>query len=131
MLNLASFTTRTLSHDISHKVFLRSFRRSQLPHKSVNLFFTITNVKYKLTDLCGNSLGAEALSEQDPARGHHSFIRLFIHACTHSLHSKDLHRKFLAGGVQGHPEANPLHPEAGWAGNIPEAGPRHSPTVGF
>ena len=36
---------------ISHKVFLSSFCRSQLPHKSVNLSFTITNKKNKLTDL--------------------------------------------------------------------------------
>ena len=28
--------------------------RSQLPHKSVNLSFTITNIKNKSTDLCGN-----------------------------------------------------------------------------
>ena len=27
---------------------------SQLPHKSVNLSFTITNIKNKLTDLCVN-----------------------------------------------------------------------------
>ena len=30
---------------ISHKVFLKSFCRSQLPHKSVNLSSTITNIK--------------------------------------------------------------------------------------
>jgi len=39
---------------ISHKEFLQSFCRSQLPHKSVNLSFTITNINNKLTDLCGN-----------------------------------------------------------------------------
>ena len=39
---------------ISHKVFLKSFCRSELPHKSVNLSFTITNIKNKLADLCGN-----------------------------------------------------------------------------
>ena len=39
---------------ISHKVFLKSFCRSQFPHKSVNLSFIITNIKNKLTDLCGN-----------------------------------------------------------------------------
>jgi len=38
----------------SHKVFSKSFDRSQLPHKSVNLSFTITNVKNKLMDLYGN-----------------------------------------------------------------------------
>jgi len=40
------------SNVISHTVFLKSFCRSQLPHKSVNLSFTITNIKNKLTDLC-------------------------------------------------------------------------------
>ena len=39
---------------ISHKVILKSFCRSQHPHKSVNLSLTITNLKNKLTDLCGN-----------------------------------------------------------------------------
>jgi len=41
---------------ILHHVCLRSFCRIQLPHKSVNLLFTITNMKNKLTDLCGNGL---------------------------------------------------------------------------
>jgi len=30
---------------ISHKVFSKSFGRSQLPHKSVNVSFTITHIK--------------------------------------------------------------------------------------
>ena len=38
---------------ISQEVFLKSFGSSQLSHKSVNLFFTITNT---LPDLCGNWL---------------------------------------------------------------------------
>ena len=38
----------------SHTVFLKSFFRSQIPHKSVNVSFTITDIKNKLTDLCGN-----------------------------------------------------------------------------
>ena len=38
------------------KLFLKSFCRSQLPHKSVNLSFTVTYVKNKLTDLYGNWL---------------------------------------------------------------------------
>ena len=37
---------------ISHKVFFKSFRRSQLPKRSVNVSFTITNIKNKLTDYC-------------------------------------------------------------------------------
>jgi len=41
---------------ISHKVFLKSFRRTQVPHKSVNLSFSVTNTENKLTDLCGNRL---------------------------------------------------------------------------
>ena len=39
---------------IIHKLFLKSFCKSQSPHKSVNLSPTITIVKYMLTDLCGN-----------------------------------------------------------------------------
>ena len=39
---------------IAHKVFLRSFCKIQLPHKSINLSTTITNMNNKLTDLCGN-----------------------------------------------------------------------------
>ena len=35
-------------------ISLKWFCRSQLPHKSVNLSFTITNMQNKLTDLCGN-----------------------------------------------------------------------------
>jgi len=40
----------------SHKVSLKSFYRSQLPPKAVNLPFAITYIKNKLTDLCGNWL---------------------------------------------------------------------------
>ena len=39
---------------ISHKVVWKSFCISHLPHKSVNLSSTITNIKNKLTDLCGD-----------------------------------------------------------------------------
>ena len=39
---------------IPQRVFVKSFCRSQLPHKSVNLSFTITDLKNKLTDLVGN-----------------------------------------------------------------------------
>jgi len=39
---------------ISHKAFIKSFFKSQFPHESVNLSFTITNMKNKLTDLCGD-----------------------------------------------------------------------------
>jgi hypothetical protein len=38
---------------ISHKVFVKSFCRSQVPHNSVNLSFTNSNIKVELTDLCG------------------------------------------------------------------------------
>ena len=37
-------------------MFIKSVCRSHPPHKSVNLSFTITNTKNKLTDLCGNRL---------------------------------------------------------------------------
>ena len=33
---------------------VKSFYRSPLPDKSVNLSFTIANITNKLTDLCGN-----------------------------------------------------------------------------
>ena len=36
---------------VSHKVFSKSFCRVHLPHKSVNLSFTIANIKTKWTDL--------------------------------------------------------------------------------
>ena len=39
---------------ISPKVFTKSLCKSQFPQKSVNLFFIITNIKNKLTNLCGN-----------------------------------------------------------------------------
>ena len=39
---------------ISHKVLIKSFCKSQFPHKSVNLFFILIIIKDKLTNLCGN-----------------------------------------------------------------------------
>ena len=39
-----------------HKVSSRSFYKSQFPPKSVNLSCFITNIKNKLTGLCGNRL---------------------------------------------------------------------------
>ena len=39
---------------ISHKVFLKSFCKSQFPHNSVNLFFILVIVKDKLTDFLGS-----------------------------------------------------------------------------
>ena len=41
---------------ISQKVFIRSFCKSQFPHKSVHLSLITTNTKNKLTNLCGNRL---------------------------------------------------------------------------
>ena len=41
---------------IIHKLFIKSFYKSQFPHKSVNLSLLFTNMKNKLTDLCGNRL---------------------------------------------------------------------------
>ena len=39
---------------ISLKVFLKSFYRCQLPHKSVNLSSIIAKIKGRLTNLFGN-----------------------------------------------------------------------------
>jgi len=41
---------------VSNNVFLKSIGRSQLPHKSVNVSFTITHKKNTLTNSCGNRL---------------------------------------------------------------------------
>ena len=41
---------------ISHKVLIKSFGKSEFPHKYVNLFLIITNTKDRMTDLCGNRL---------------------------------------------------------------------------
>jgi hypothetical protein len=41
---------------ISQKVFIELFCKSQMPHKLVNLSSTVTRVKDKLTNLCGNRL---------------------------------------------------------------------------
>ena len=40
----------------SQKVSIKPFCKSQLPHKFVSLSFIITNMKNKLTSLCGNRL---------------------------------------------------------------------------
>ena len=39
---------------ISQKVSMKSFGKSEIPHKFANLSFTITYIKNALTDLCGN-----------------------------------------------------------------------------
>ena len=39
---------------ISQKSVNEFVFKCQFPHKSVNLSFIITNIKNKLTDLCGN-----------------------------------------------------------------------------
>jgi len=41
---------------ISQEVFMKTFSKSQFPHKSDNLSFVITNLKNTMTDLCGNCL---------------------------------------------------------------------------
>ena len=48
---------------ISHKEFLNSFCRSQLPLKSVNLSFTIADIRNKLTDFVGIDVRFGALLE--------------------------------------------------------------------
>jgi len=46
-------TDRSAHTCISHKVLLKSFLKSRLSHKSVNLFFIFVTVKDKLTDVVG------------------------------------------------------------------------------
>ena len=41
---------------ISYILFWKAFCRTQLPHKSVNLSFTINNIKNRFTDFCGNRM---------------------------------------------------------------------------
>ena len=45
-------TSRRRSSPTSCKVFFKN----QLPYKSVNLAFAITNIKNELTNLCGNCI---------------------------------------------------------------------------
>ena len=45
--------TLTVDTVLSQRVFIKSFCKSQFPHKSVNLSFTITNMMNKLTDFAG------------------------------------------------------------------------------
>ena len=44
-----------MEYHLSQSVF-KVFYRSQIPYKSVNLSFTITGIKNRLTDLYGNRL---------------------------------------------------------------------------
>ena len=41
---------------ISQNVSIKSFCKSQFPHKFVNIFFMFVKIKDMLTDLCGNRL---------------------------------------------------------------------------
>ena len=47
-------SARIISQDVYKVVLQKSL--SQFPHESVNIFFAITDIKNKLTDLCGNRL---------------------------------------------------------------------------
>ena len=47
----------------SHQSSFKSFCRSQLPHTSVNLSFSISNTKNRLTDSCGNWLFMNTVCE--------------------------------------------------------------------
>ena len=51
---IAAAVADDLNTLISHKVFLKSFCKSQFPHKFVNLFFILIKVTDKLTDLWGS-----------------------------------------------------------------------------
>jgi len=44
------------SQGLSHKVFVKSFRKSQSSHKSANPSFIIANIKDTVTELCWNEL---------------------------------------------------------------------------
>jgi hypothetical protein len=46
----------TLPDIISHEVFIQSFRKSQFPHKSVNLLFILVKVEDTWADFRGNRL---------------------------------------------------------------------------
>ena len=65
-----SITILQADNRISHKVFIKSFYRSHLPHKSVNLSFTITNTKNMLTDLCGNWLLQKSINASCEIKAH-------------------------------------------------------------
>ena len=47
---------RGVRGSISHKEFITSFCKSLFPDELVKLSFIITNIKNRLTDLCGNRL---------------------------------------------------------------------------
>ena len=50
----AAVYLRVTHEFMPQKLFVKSFCRSQLPYKSVNSSFIITNMKKRLTNLCGN-----------------------------------------------------------------------------
>ena len=41
---------------LRERLFIKSFCKSQFPHKSVNLFFILVKMRDTLTHLCGNLL---------------------------------------------------------------------------
>jgi len=103
----------TISHMKSEEIrrpylspsFLKSLCRSQLLHESVNLSFTLTNMKNKLTDSCGNWLlqndFENTLSEMRPWWG--AWLLLW----------RQTRRARLWGGVLG--RSPRLRKTPGWA----------------
>ena len=52
-----------ISHLISQKVLIKSLYKSQSPYEFVNLFFIQAMLKDKLTDLCGDWLSQNDLTD--------------------------------------------------------------------
>ena len=90
---------------ISQKVFIKSFQNIQWLHKSVHLFFTITNITKRLTDFCGNGLlqidskntlceiQSRAATRQRRKQIHECHLKLspdFGRACFLPCHSLDM-----------------------------------------
>ena len=48
---MGEWVSKSVDESISQKVFVKSFCRSEFPHKSVNLFYVLVIIKDKLTDL--------------------------------------------------------------------------------
>ena len=65
MHSLIDSFQRAVDHSglISQKVYIMSYFNSQLPHKSVNVFFILITIKHNLTDLLGNLVLAKRVDE--------------------------------------------------------------------
>jgi len=52
VIQVVPFSLYSGCTNLTQSVFLESFCKSRLPHKSVNVSLTVTNMKNKLTDCC-------------------------------------------------------------------------------